>query len=158
MLVKFRDSGEWLPARVVKTASEDQGDLALIQIDIPGKALPVVGGLQTGPNNAAEGTSVAIIGYPLGYSIAMEGSEGEDFIAKSTLTGGAVSKRTSSILQIDAFAAHGSSGSPVLNARGFVVGVVYGGPQEGGGRIVYAVPAEKIAAFLPEEYRSIVRE
>jgi len=36
--------------------------------------------------------------------------------------------------------------------------VVYGGAPEGGGRIVYAVPPDRIAAFIPEEYRAIVKE
>lgn len=155
--VKFRDSGDWLPARIVKVATEDEGDLALIQIDASGKSLPTVSGVQSGSDNAGEGAPVAIIGFPLGYSIAMEG-EGNEFVAKTTLNPGTVSKRTSTVLQIDSFAAHGSSGSPVLNARGNVVGVVYGGPVEGGGRIVYAVPADKIAAFIPAEYRGIVRD
>lgn len=154
--VKFRDTGEWLPAHIVKVAGEPEGDLALIAIDIAGKALPTVSGVQPNGDHAAEGAPVAIIGFPLGFSIAMEG-EGNDFIAKSTLNPGTVSKLTTSILQIDSFAAHGSSGSPVLNARGFVIGVVYGGPEQGGGRIVYAVPADKIAAFIPDEYRAIVR-
>lgn len=157
MLVKFRDTGEWFPGHVLKTAAEDEGDLALIQIDVPGKSFPVVGGVQSGDENAGEGAPVAIIGFPLGYDIAMEG-EGDTFIAKTTLNSGTVSKLTSAILQIDSFAAHGSSGSPVFNARGSVIGVVYGGPPGGGGRIVYAVPAAKIAAFVPDEYRSIVRE
>jgi pSer/pThr/pTyr-binding forkhead associated (FHA) protein len=153
--VKFRDSGEWLPARVLKVSGEEEGDLALIQIDVAGKALPIVSGIQAA--NEPEGAAVALIGFPLGYSIAMEG-EGPNFVARTTLNSGTVSKRTSTILQIDSFAAHGSSGSPVLNARGNVVGVVYGGPVEGAGRIVYAVPADKIAAFIPAEYRSIVRD
>jgi S1-C subfamily serine protease len=153
--VKFRDSGEWLPARILKVSDEEDGDLALIQIDVGGKALPTVGGIQAA--NEKEGAAVALIGFPLGYSIVMEG-EGPNFVARTTLNSGTVSKRTSTVLQIDSFAAHGSSGSPVINARGNVVGVVYGGPTEGAGRIVYAVPADKIAAFIPAEYRSIVRD
>ena len=51
-------------------------------------------------------------------------------------------------LDIDAFATHGSSGSPVFDARGYVVGVVYGGPTEAAGRIVYAVPAARLNAEL----------
>lgn len=157
LIVKFRDTGEWLPAHIVKVATEDEGDLALIQIDASGKSLPTIAGVQAGSDNAGEGSPVAIIGFPLGYTIAMEG-EGNEFVAKTTLNPGTVSKRTSTVLQIDSFAAHGSSGSPVLNARGHVVGVVYGGPVEGGGRIVYAVPSDKIAAFVPDEYKGIVKD
>jgi hypothetical protein len=35
-----------------------------------------------------------------------------------------------------------------LDVRGNVVGVIYGGEAESRGRIVYAVPAERLAAFL----------
>ena len=110
-----------------------------------------------GVTDASEGMSVVTIGFPLGYDTPMEG-EGNDFIAKATLNPGTVSKRTSSVLQIDSYAAHGSSGSPVFSTRGYVVGVVWGGPPEGGGRIVYAVPPDRIVAFIPPEKRAIVKE
>ena len=50
--------------------------------------------------------------------------------------------------QIDAFAQHGSSGSPVFDGHAHVIGVVYGGPTGAGGRIVYAVPSDKIVALM----------
>ena len=58
------------------------------------------------------------------------------------------------LLQIDAFASHGSSGSPVVDGHGHVIGVVFGAPKESGGRIVYAVPAERITEFLNERKAS----
>ncbi|HEU4997198.1 MAG TPA: trypsin-like peptidase domain-containing protein [Gemmatimonadaceae bacterium] len=155
LAVKFTDSGDWLPAHVVKVQEAGE-DLALIQMD-RGGPFPVVQGVSSGAADAMEGNSVVTIGFPLGYDTPMEG-QGNDFIAKSTLNPGTVSKRTSTVLQIDSYAAHGSSGSPVFDRRGRVVGVVYGGAAEGGGRIVYAVPADKVAAFLTPEYKSIVRE
>lgn len=155
LAVKFTDTGDWLPAHVVKVQEVGE-DLALIQMD-RGGPFPVVQGVSSGSIDALEGNSVVTIGFPLGYDTPMEG-EGNDFVAKSTLNPGTVSKRTSSVLQIDSYAAHGSSGSPVFDRRGRVVGVVFGGAAEGGGRIVYAVPADKVAAFLSPEYKSIVRE
>lgn len=74
-----------------------------------------------------------------------------------TLSVGTVSKRVPDTMQLDAFAALGSSGSPVFDSRGIVVGVVYGGATESGGRIVYAVPASRLAAQLPVDARSIPR-
>ncbi len=153
--VKFTNTRDWLPAHIVTVESGD-ADLALIRMT-RGGVFPAVSGVSTGAAAATEGMSVVTIGYPLGYETPMEGA-GNDFEAKSTLNPGIVSKRTSSVLQIDSYATHGSSGSPVFNTRGFVVGVVYGGLREAGGRMVYAVPAEKIAAFLPAQYKSIVRE
>jgi S1-C subfamily serine protease len=68
-----------------------------------------------------------------------------------------VSKLLADTLQFDAFAAPGSSGSAVFDARGFVVGVLFGGQTESNGRIVYAVPSDKLAAQMPAEGTAIVR-
>jgi S1-C subfamily serine protease len=155
--VKFTNTRDWLPARIVKVSDAQNEDLALIQME-RGGPFPVVQGVSAGKTDAAEGMSVVTIGFPLGYDTPMEGEGGSDFIAKSTLNPGTVSKRTSSVLQIDSYAAHGSSGSPVFSTRGLVVGVVWGGPPEGGGRIVYAVPPDRIVAFMPAEYRGIVKD
>jgi S1-C subfamily serine protease len=54
-------------------------------------------------------------------------------------------------VQIDAFASHGSSGSPVFDAHGHVIGVVWGGAPNTAGRIVFATPADQIAALLAAE-------
>jgi S1-C subfamily serine protease len=93
------------------------------------------------------GAQVAIIGYPLGTETPMEGS-GTKIIARSTLVAGTVSKHLDDVLQVDAYAGEGSSGSPVFAPDGRVIGVVYGGAREAAGRIVYAVPADKIAALI----------
>jgi S1-C subfamily serine protease len=157
--VKFRDTREWLQARLVRISEDPDVDLALIQMVNPGP-YPTVVGVQSKGDNAGEGASVAIIGFPFGYETAQEaeGSRTDDFIAKTTLNGGTVSKRTSAVLQIDSFVGHGSSGSPVFSSRGTVVGVVWGGPRDAGGRIVYAVPPDKIVAFLGPEYRSLIKD
>jgi S1-C subfamily serine protease len=154
--VKFTNSRDWLPARVVKVSDDPDTDLALIQMERPGP-YPVIEGVSATAGNAPEGLGVATIGYPAGYDTPMEGS-GNDFEARATLTSGMVSKKTSSVLQIDSFATHGSSGSPIFNAQGHVIGVVYGGLASAGGKIVYAVPPERIAAFIQPQYKSIVRD
>lgn len=141
--VIFSDTRDWLPARVVKLSETD--DLGLLQLD--GGRHPAVAGVGGGPG-VRVGSPVAIVGYPLGTETPMEGS-GTRIIARSTLGAGTVSKSLDQVLQIDAFAGQGSSGSPVFDAEGHVVGVVYGGATESGGRIVYAVPVERVLRFLP---------
>lgn len=154
LAVKFTDTRDWLPARIVSYSETDE--LALIQMERPAE-YPVIEGISRGGGESTEGMAVAIIGYPAGTDTPMEGT-GNDFMAKSTLTTGTISKNTSSVLQIDSFATHGSSGSPVFGSNGRVIGVVFGGDRNAGGRIVYAVPAARLADFLPEESRSIVRD
>ncbi len=155
--IKFRDDSTYVRAHIVKVPDAgDDVDLALIQLDDTLATYDIVQGIQANDDNAQEGATVALIGFPLGYETVQEG-QGDNFVAKTTLIGGTVSKRTTSVLQIDSYAAHGSSGSPVIGAKGMVVGVVWGGPEGAGGRIVYAVPLERIIAFLPEQYRGMVR-
>jgi hypothetical protein len=38
-----------------------------------------------------------------------------------------------------------------------VVGVIYGGAAESNGRIVYAVPAQKLSAFIGSDGAGIIR-
>ena len=145
VLVIFSDTREWLPARVVKVSTTD--DLAFLQIEVAGR-YPKVSGLAASASRIEVGSPVAIIGYPFGTQTPMEGS-GTRITARSTLGVGTVSKLLAEVLQIDAYAGEGSSGSPLFDARGDVVGVIYGGARESAGRIVYAVPGEKLLAQLP---------
>jgi S1-C subfamily serine protease len=144
--VKFADTREWRAAHVVKLHADPSVDLGLLQIDQAG-SYPKVSGIASAVDTPTGGT-IATLGFPLGTDIPMDGS-GSDLAAKTTLTVGTVSKTPSrDVLQIDAFASHGSSGSPVLDARGRVIGVVYGGPKASAGRIVYAVPAQRVNELL----------
>jgi serine protease Do len=126
---------------------DDRDDLALLALD-DASAL-ALSPLAPAPSTSV-GTPVAILGYPLGLDTPMEGA-GRQMTAKATLGVGVVSKSTAEVLQIDAFAGEGSSGSPVLDADGRVVGVVFGGARESGGRIVYAVPGERLARFVADD-------
>jgi S1-C subfamily serine protease len=154
--VKMTNTGAWLQASIVKV-SDDDADIALIKINRPDyEPFPVVEGVMATAADVTEGMSLVTIGYPLGTDLPMEG-EGNDAVAKSTLNSATVSKKTSAVLQMDSYAAHGSSGSPVFNASGRVVGLVWGGAKEANGRIVFAVPPEKIAAFIPTELKAIIK-
>lgn len=155
LAVKFTDSREWLPAHVVKVSDNPDEDIALIKMDREGP-YPVVAGVSSSAADASEGMSVSLIGYPLGTDTPMEGA-GNDLMAKATLNWGTVSKKTSTVLQIDSYATHGSSGSPVFSSRGLVIGLIYGGARDAGGKIVYAVPPERIAAFIPAELKAIIK-
>jgi S1-C subfamily serine protease len=151
--VIFANTTEWIPAHVVRSDAED--DLALIQLDAPG-IYPVVAGVSRVGASARVGAPVLSIGYPHAVDVPMKGS-GLQVTAATTTTAGTISKRLDDVLQIDSYAGKGSSGSPVFDAESNVVGVIYGGAPESNGRIVYAVPAERLAAFLGADGGAILR-
>jgi S1-C subfamily serine protease len=141
VLVKFADTPTWLRAHVVRVPPDASVDLALLQIDDAG-TYPVVRGVASSVD-VPVGKAIISLGFPLGTDLPMAGAR-----ATTTLTLGTVSKSVPDLLQIDSYASHGSSGSPVLDGHGHVIGVIYGGPREAAGRIVYAVPAPQIFALI----------
>ena len=159
IVAQFADTRETHRARLVALGSDTDSsgrpvDLALLQLDdapAPGPTYPTVRGISSGVD-ARVGSPIATLGFPLGSDVSME-AQSRQLVATTTLTGGLISRSAPDLLQIDAFAGHGSSGSPVFDAHGQVIGVVWGGPPEARGRIVYAVPAARIMDLLPVEVR-----
>jgi len=145
--VAFSGTSTYLPAKVVKIA--DDADVALIQIQAPGD-YPVVSGIN-GAGTVPVGGALAMIGFPLSLELPMAGNT-----VSATLSPGTASRRIPTLLQVDAFGAHGMSGSPVFDSHGLVVGVVYGGPK-GAPQIIYAVPSDRVAALIGEAGKGIVR-
>lgn len=152
--VQYDGTKQWLPAHVMKMSTTD--DLAFLKVDAPG-TYPVVQGVASSGGMKA-GAPVAVVGFPLGNATAGMGGAIDTMTARASLAAGFVSKSVPDILQVDAYVAHGSSGSPVFNQRGMVVGVVYGGPTEAAGRIVYCVPSERLIAQLPGEAAGAVKQ
>ena len=108
---------------------------------------PTVAGLAPDAGAPVVGAPVTVIGYPLGMDTPMA-ERNSAFTARSSLGVGTVSKVLPDLIQIDAWAGQGSSGSPVFEANGLVAAVVFGGAPESNGRIVYAVPAAAIRRFV----------
>jgi tetratricopeptide (TPR) repeat protein len=124
-------SGAVIPVKGV-LAVDAEGDLALLKIDPP--SLPVRP-LPLDKTSPQEGESVVVIGNPLG----LEGS----------VTNGIVSAvrdipTFGRIIQITAPISSGSSGSPVVNMQGQVIGIAT--LQVTGGQSVnFAIPSERIS-------------
>lgn len=112
-------------------AVDAEGDLALLKIDLPTSQIRPLPLDKTSPQ---EGESVVVIGNPLG----LEGS----------VTNGIVSAvrdipTFGRIIQITAPISSGSSGSPVVNMQGQVIGIAT--LQITGGQSVnFAIPSERI--------------
>ena len=155
VVVIFANTKKWMPAHIVRVAEGEDDDLALLQLDGAG-SYPVVSGVSRAGALARVGAAVVSIGYPGATDTPMEGT-GMNITARTTSTVGTVSKRLGTVIQIDSYAGHGSSGSPLFDSAGFVVGVIYGGARESSGRIVYAVPAQRLASFIGADGAGIIR-
>jgi S1-C subfamily serine protease len=106
-----------------------------------------VAGLALNREGLERGDPVAILGYPLGFDLPMEAHGGQP-IADPTLTVGTVSRALTSVVQVDAYGAPGSSGSPIFDRDGKVIAVLYGGERESNGKIIFGVPAYIAADYL----------
>ena len=148
--VKYANTDVLLHAHVVQVADSNI-DLALVQVDEPG-TYPVIAGVARGTGDLHAGSPVVTIGFPHALDVPMEGN-----IVKTSLTAGTVSKLLPDVVQIDAYASHGSSGSPIFDANGWVIGIIYGGDPQSQGRITYAVPSAWLDGMLKGEARAVLR-
>ena len=125
-------------------------DVGVFRVTIKGGTPRVVGLTRTrevSGGGLERGDPVAILGYPLGFDLPME-SRGGQPIAEPTLTVGTVSKALTAVIQVDAYGAPGSSGSPIFDRDGKVIAMLYGGERESQGKIIFAVPAYIVADYL----------
>jgi len=141
--VKYANTDVLLHAHVVRVASDRDVDLAVVQVEEPG-TYPVVAGIARSLGAIHVGSPVVTIGFPHALDTPMAGDT-----VKTSLTAGTVSKLLPDLLQVDAYASHGSSGSPIFDGHGWVVGIIYGGDPQSQGRLTYAVPADRLVGLVP---------
>jgi S1-C subfamily serine protease len=142
--VIFSGSTQFWRAEAIGVSPD--ADIGVFRVLIKG-GTPRVAGLAKTASGIERGDPVAILGYPLGFDLPME-SQGGEPIAEPTLTVGTVSKSLTSVVQVDAYGAPGSSGSPIFDRDGKVIAVLYGGERESNGKIIFAVPAYQVSDYL----------
>ena len=142
--VQFADSRQVWPARVLEVSRTY--DLALLKVDNIVGEVPTVTGFNDRPGSVRAGQGVGVIGFPLGGS-EPTGDAGEP-LALTTLTAGIVRAVGPEVLEVNGYGVEGSSGSPVFDGEGRVVGILFGGRVEEGERTLFAVPASRALAFL----------
>ncbi len=122
-------------------AVDGEGDLALLQVDVPRAfaiPLPIVTSVPR------EGESIVVVGNPFG----LEGSVSNGIVSAVRDISG-----YGRIIQITAPISPGSSGSPVVNMYGEVIGVATLQAAEGQS-LNFAVPAERILQMRVGELQS----
>ena len=144
--IRFADSRQTFPARLVAMSRDEDTDLAVIRVSLRGE-VPTVRGFNQRTDPIRVGAPIAVIGFPGGADSPQRVSPDGTY-ATPSLTAGTVSKTLPELLQINGYGSPGASGSPIFDADGLVVGVLFGGEAGSGGRIVYAVPVAKAADLL----------
>ena len=143
--VQFADSRQVWPARVV--AASDADDLAVLKVDNIVGGVPTILGFNSRPDTVQAGQGVAVIGFPLGGADP-SATEGAGSVARTTLTAGVVSALKQGGLEVNGYGVEGSSGSPIFDGDGELIGVLYGGRVVNGERTLFAVSVDRVAAFL----------
>jgi S1-C subfamily serine protease len=141
LAVQFADSDQVWPARVVATSRTD--DLAVLRVQNILGETPTIQGFNTRPDTIQPGTAVAVIGFPLGA-----GDPGSGSVARTTMTAGILSSMEPDLIRIDGYGVEGTSGSPILDGDGQVIGILFGGSETSGGRTLVAVPATRALVLL----------
>jgi hypothetical protein len=112
-------------------AIDGEGDLALLQVDVPQTSAAPLPLTHSAPQ---EGESIVVVGNPFG----LEGSVSNGIVSAVREISG-----YGKIIQITAPISPGSSGSPVVNMRGQVIGVATLQAAEGQS-LNFAVPSARI--------------
>jgi tetratricopeptide (TPR) repeat protein len=122
-------------------AIDGEGDLALLLVDIPKELAVPLPLVKSAP---LEGESIVVIGNPFG----LEGSVSNGIVSAVREIPG-----YGKIIQITAPISPGSSGSPVVNMRGEVIGVATLQAAEGQS-LNFAVPSERISQLKINDVQS----
>ena len=147
IFVTMSDHSAQYLAEVVMIAPKDGPDVALLRIR--GYRGPVVAKLDWTGTHAIQGEAAALIGFPGGHDNAIDKGE----VVRSSMSAGTLSKVTPDLIQFSGLSVSGSSGSPLFNAAGEVIGLHRAGLKEGPG-LGYAVPLARVAPLLPDNVRA----
>lgn len=147
--IQFAGSDQVWPAELVRV--DPAADLAVLRaLNVEGP-VPTVVGVNARADSLAPGTPVAVLGFPLGGAGGPEGADDAEGPPRPLLSAGVIDRIDSEILEVQGYGERGASGSPVFDATGRVVGVVYGGRTvEDGGRRLVGVAAGALVRLLSE--------
>lgn len=143
--VPSNPDSNYIRAEVIKLSNSTQNDIAILRITpVTGRALSstIIGD----SSNVEISDSVVVIGYPWTSEI------GQDNPLNPTVVKGSISGKPfvsgKSLLQIQAYAVPGNSGSPVLGEDGSVIGILTMGTDQTNS---YLRPSNDIKLLLGSE-------
>lgn len=134
-------NGSVYPVRGV-LAVDGEGDIALLQVEVPAGLVTPLEVVRATPQ---EGESVVVIGNPFG----LEGS-----VSNGIVSAVRDIPNFGRIIQITAPISPGSSGSPVVNMRGQVIGIATLQVSEGQS-LNFAIPSDRIAQLRPAQMTTL---
>lgn len=134
--VQFSHSPQKWPARIVGVAKD--ADLALLKIDNIIGDVPVAQPFNPRADTLPAGAPVALIGFPLGGE---GGGEQRDGLARPLVTAATLAAVGERRIALRGYGASGASGSPIFDAEGRIIAVLYAGRGAAAGQELFAVPA-----------------
>jgi pSer/pThr/pTyr-binding forkhead associated (FHA) protein/S1-C subfamily serine protease len=147
VFVTLADERFRVAAEVIAVAPPSGPDFAVLRIlDHKG---PYVEKVDWSGTRVTQGEPAALIGFPAGLGAALDQTRR----VRTSMSAGIFSKVTPELIQFDGFTVEGSSGSPVFNAGGEVVGV-HRGSLRGATGLGFAVPITQLVPFLPAEVKA----
>jgi S1-C subfamily serine protease len=153
LFVVLADQRIGLRADLVAVPPGENPDVALLKIrNYSGPVVSQVNWLGLG---ARQGEAAALIGYPAAYALGWDPFSGT---VKTSMAAGIFAQVTDDGIRFDGFSVGGSSGSPLFNADGEVVGVHRAGLRdsvaEGQRRYGFSVPIRQLIPLLPPDAKA----
>lgn len=138
--VQFSGSAQVWRARVTRVSRA--WDLALVQVEGIVGGVPTVRGLNLRADTLPPDAPVVLLGFP-GTDAARKGIPARP-VRSTAAFGGVRGGR----VEVHARSAAGASGSPLFDAEGRALGVLFGGDPRAPRPVLYAVPATEVARLL----------
>jgi S1-C subfamily serine protease len=145
LAVQFSYSDQVWPARVVMRDSVH--DLAVLKVDAILGDVPVVHGFNLRPDTLPAGAPVLMIGYPLGGDMRPSARPGKSMISPILGAASAIGIANGQI-EVRGYGTNGSSGSPIFDANGEIVGVVFGGQAGASAASVFGILSDAVARVV----------